>query len=387
MENKKLKILLIGPGFPLRGGLAQFNEYLCKWFNRLGHQAEIISYKLQYPEFLFPGSTQWDQEGKAPEGISIHNIINSVNPFNWFTSANYIKKLKPDLVIIRFWLPFFGPCLGTIARLIKKGTNIKVIVLTDNIVPHEKRFGDTGFTKYFINACDAYLTMSKTVLEELKHFTSSSFVTLTPHPMFETYGDPVSKIEAREKLKLKQEDKIVLFFGLIRKYKGLDILLRSFAQEVLKNSKIKLLIAGEYYEDKQQYLDIIESHGLSNQVILHDHYISNEDVKYYFCASDLIAQSYRTATNSGVTMVAYYYNRPVLVTAVGGLPEIVPHLKAGYVVNIDEKEIANSIADYFSNNREAEFIEGVKEEKKKYEWNIFANKIIELYTKVVSEKK
>lgn len=373
------KIFIIGPAHPLRGGPAQFNENLCQQLIKEGHQAEIISYSLQYPNFLFPGSSQFETNGKAPEGIRIHTLINTVNPFNWFSVARFIKKEKPDFILFRYWLPFFGPCLGTIGRLVRK--HCKVLALTDNVIPHEKRIGDNAFTKYFINSCDGFIAMSQTVLKDISLFSPNSPQAYSPHPMYETYGAEVSKEEARQKLGLNKEDKIVLFFGLIRKYKGLDLLIEAMAKETLKSRNIKLLIAGEFYEDKQPYLDLIEKHNLKEHIILHDKFISNDDVRYYFCASDLVAQTYRKATNSGVSMIGYYYNKPMLVTAVGGLAEIVPDKLCGYCVPVEIDQISNSLVDYFENGKEKMFVQNVKEERKKYEWSSFINTLLNLYNR------
>lgn len=373
------KIFIIGPAHPLRGGPAQFNENLCQQLNKEGHQAEIISYSLQYPNFLFPGSSQFETNGKAPEGIKIHTLINTVNPFNWFAVARFIKKEKPDFILFRYWLPFFGPSLGTIGRLVRK--HCKVLALTDNVIPHEKRIGDKAFTNYFINSCDGFIAMSQTVLKDISLFSPNANQAYSPHPMYETYGAEISKSEARAKLKLDQEDKIVLFFGLIRNYKGLDLLIEAMSDEKIKKNNIKLLIAGEFYEDKQPYLDLIKKHKLKDQILLHDKFISNEDVRYYFCACDLVAQTYRKATNSGVSMIGYYYNKPMLVTAVGGLAEIVPDKKCGYSIAVDTKTISDCIQDYFENKRENEFTRNVKEERKKYEWSGFINTLLNLYNR------
>jgi len=373
------KIFIIGPAYPLRGGPAQFNENLCKELNLSGHNAQIISYSLQYPNFLFPGSSQYETSGSAPAEIKIHTLINTVNPFNWFKVARFIKKENPDFILFRFWLPFFGPCLGTIGRLVKSRT--KVLALTDNIIPHEKRFGDRAFTKYFVNSCHGFIAMSKTVLNDISKFSDNQNKAYSPHPMYETYGKAVSKTEAREKLGLNVNDKIILFFGLIRHYKGLDILLEAMADQKIKDQNIKLMIAGEFYEDKQPYLDLIEKHQLQKHVILHDKFIANEDVRYYFCASDLVAQTYRNATNSGVTMVGYFYEKPMLVTNVGGLAEIVPDQKCGYVTEISVHKISEKILDYFIANRQQEFTENVKQEKKKYEWTEFINTLLNLYNR------
>lgn len=376
----KLKIFIIGPAYPLRGGPAQFNENLCRELNQQGHNAQIISYSLQYPSFLFPGSTQYEKSGAAPADLKIHTLISTINPFSWYNTARFIKKEKPDFILFRYWLPFFGPALGTIARLVKKHT--AVLALTDNVLPHEKRPGDKSFTRYFINGCHGFLTMSKTVQRDLEKFTGNPHKAYAPHPMYETYGRPVSKSQARQKLGLGESEKVVLFFGLIRHYKGLDILLEAMAAQEVKNMQVKLLVAGEFYEDKTPYLDLIRKNGLENTVILHDHFIANEDVRYYFCAADLVAQTYRNATNSGVTMVGYYYEKPMLVTNVGGLGEIVPHGKCGYVVDVSPEQVSRGITDFFGNHRASEFSANVAAEKKKYEWNTFTETLLGLYQSI-----
>lgn len=372
-----LKIFIIGPAYPLRGGPAKFNENLCSELNKAGHNAQIISYSLQYPNFLFPGSTQFETNGEAPKNIKIHTLINTINPFNWIKTANFIKKEKPDFILFRYWLPFFGPSLGTIARLVKSKT--KVLALTDNIIPHEKRIGDEKFTKYFVKSCHGFIAMSKTVLNDISKFSDTKNKAYSPHPMYETYGNIVTMEEARKKLNLNANDKIILFFGLIRHYKGLDILLEAISHPEIKNLNIKLLVAGEFYENKQPYLDLIEKYQLQHQLILHDKFIPNEDVRYYFCASNLVAQTYRNATNSGVTMVGYFYEKPMLVTNVGGLSEIVPDQKCGYVVENSVTKISEKIIHYFTEDKEKEFTENVRQEKKKYQWFGFINTLLNLY--------
>ena len=380
MENtRSLKIFIIGPAFPLRGGPAQFNENLCLELNKEGHDAQIISYKLQYPNFLFPGSSQFEKSGSAPLGIKIHTILNTINPFNWLMVARFIRKQKPDFILFRYWLPFFGPCLGTIGKLVKSHT--KVLALTDNIIPHEKRIGDHVFTKYFVKNCDGFIAMSKVVLNDLSIFTQNLNKAYSPHPMYENYGDLISIDLARKKLNLNPHDKIILFFGLIRHYKGLDILLEALAAPEIKNQGVKLLIAGEFYDDKNFYLQLIKKLNLQDCVIVHDKFIPNDEVRDYFCASNLVAQTYRNATNSGVTMVGYFYEKPMLVTNVGGLSEIVPNEVCGYVVENNCALISEKVVDFFANDREKEFVKNVKIEKKKYEWIEFINSLLTLYNR------
>jgi D-inositol-3-phosphate glycosyltransferase len=380
VENtRSLKIFIIGPAFPLRGGPAQFNENLCLELNKEGHDAQIISYSLQYPNFLFPGSSQFEKSGSAPQDIKIHTILNTINPFNWLMVARFIRKQKPDFILFRYWLPFFGPCLGTIGKLVRSHT--KVLALTDNIIPHEKRIGDHIFTKYFVKNCDGFIAMSKVVLNDLSIFTQNLNKAYSPHPMYQNYGDPISIDLARKKLNLNPHDKIILFFGLIRHYKGLDILLEALAVPEIKNQGIKLLIAGEFYDDKNFYLQLIKKLNLQDHVIVHDKFIPNDEVRDYFCASNLVAQTYRNATNSGVTMVGYFYEKPMLVTNVGGLSEIVPNEVCGYVVENNCAIISEKIVDFFTKDREKEFVKNVKIEKRKYEWIEFINSLLTLYNR------
>jgi D-inositol-3-phosphate glycosyltransferase len=374
------KVFIIGPAYPLRGGLATFDELFCEAFNKQGHDCEIISYSLQYPNFLFPGSTQFDTNGNAPRSIKIHTLINSINPFSWIKTARFIKKQKPDFIVFRFWIPFMGPALGSIARLVNK-KGVKILAITDNVIPHEKRAGDTAFAKYFINACDGFVTMSKAVMTDLEKFTDTAHKKYLLHPLYTSFGEKLNKQEARMALGLPEDKQIVLFFGLIRKYKGLDMLLDAM-NELKSNPNIILVIAGEFYEDKQPYLDLIERNQIQHQVILHAKFIANEDVKNYFSAADLVTLPYRSATQSGVTQVSFHFEVPTLVTNVGGLGEIIPDKVAGYVVEPNGKAIADGIKDYFENDRMHSFTEGMIREKQKYDWKIFVDEVIDLYKNI-----
>lgn len=381
-DQQRYKVFIIGPAFPLRGGLATFDELFCRALQSEGHESAIVSYAMQYPGFLFPGTTQYDTTGKAPEGITIHTRINSVNPLNWFQTASFIIRQKPDFVVIRYWIPFMGPCLGTIARLVRRA-GINVIAICDNVLPHEKRPGDRIFTRYFIGSSDGYITMSEAVMEDLKQFTKSANKRYLLHPLYTSFGEKSDKNVARDHFGIGHEDKVILFFGLIRKYKGLDLLLEAMGDQRIKAMNIKLLIAGEFYEDRTFYDEIIRKHGLEQHVILEGKFIPNEEVRYYFSAADLVTLPYRTATQSGVTQVAFHFEKPCLVTQVGGLSEIIPHGKAGYVVLPEPGAIADAIVDFYTNNREFAYTEGMKKEKKKYAWNIFVDNIVQLYENTI----
>lgn len=387
LELQYLKIFILGPAWPLRGGLATFDELLCTALSAAGHDARIISFSLQYPSFLFPGTTQYDETGEAPKGVKIETRINSVNPFNWLSTGRYIAREKPDLLIIRFWLPFMGPALGTIVRVAKSNRHTKAIGLIDNAIPHEKRLGDGSFARYFIRSCDGYLTMSKKVLLDLDQFTSSPLRCYTEHPLYTSFGEPVPKTQAREHLHLQADGCYLLFFGLIRRYKGLDLLLEAMADPRVRELNVKLIVAGEYYEDSAYYNAIIEKHKLHERVILHTYFIANADVRWYFSACDLVTQTYHSATQSGVTKIALQFDRPSLVTDVGGLGEIIAHGRSGYVVQPRVSAIADSIVDYYTQNREVAFTAATLIEKKKYSWEVMCAAINELYKKFNTQSK
>ena len=371
----KSKNIIIGPAFPLRGGIANFNNSLCKAFVKEGIDSKIFSFSLQYPSFLFPGKTQYES-GDPPKEIKIETLINSINFFNWIKIALKIRREKPNYVIIRYWLPFMAPCLGTIARIIKWNTSIKVLSITDNVIPHEKRIGDSFLTSYFVKSCDAFITLSHSVLEDLSRFTKNTNKKFIPHPIYDNFGEIINKEKAQIKLGLKKSEKYLLFFGFIRKYKGLDILLNALSDKRLKD--VKLIVAGEFYDDINFYKDLILKLKISNQVIFKDEFIDSKDVKFYFSASDMVVQTYRSATQSGVTQIGYHFNKPMLVTNVGGLSEIIPHKKVGYVTSIDPKEIADSIFDFYSNKREKEFSLNSKIEKNKFTWKSLVSTIEEM---------
>ena len=372
------KIIIIGPAFPYRGGIANFNNSLAVEYKSQGADVKIYSFSLQYPSFLFPGKTQYE-EGEGPKDIEIIPIVNSINPFNWFKVASRIKKENPDYVIIRYWLPFMAPCLGTVAKLIRKTT--KVFAITDNVIPHEKRIGDSLLTKYFVKSSDAFLTLSSSVLDDLKQFTDTKEKIFIPHPIYDSFGDIVEKSTAKEKLGLDENGKYLLFFGFVRKYKGLDIMLEVMADKRIQDLGVKLIVAGEFYDNKEEYIAQINSLNISDYVILRTDFILEDQVKDYFCASDMITQTYRTATQSGVTQIAYHFERPMLVTNVGGLAEIVPHNKVGYVCDINTKQIADYIVEFYTENKEKEFSDNTKEEKKRFTWKVLVEGIDSLIKK------
>lgn len=372
------KVVILGSAHPLRGGgIATFNERMAKAFIEGGYELEIVSFSLQYPSIFFPGKSQYSDD-PAPEGLKIYSWLNSINPFNWFSTARKIRKLNPDLVVVRYWIPFMAPSLGTVSRRLRRGGKTKVVAVVDNAIPHEKRFGDKFLTKYFVKYVDAFVTMSQQVYNDLLSFDNKKPKINTVHPLYDNFGEIASKQEAAEKLNLDINEKYLLFFGFIRDYKGLDWLLKSIADERLKDKNFKLIIAGEYYSGKEETEALIEKLGISHKLIMHTNFISNEMVRYYFSLADIIVQPYKSATQSGVTQVAYHFNKPIITTDVGGLAEIVLDKKTGYIAQPNINSITETIERYFKTCDEIDFEENIKEEKLKYSWSNFIETILSL---------
>lgn len=370
------KLVIIGPAWPLRGGLSAFDEKLATQFTEKGIQTKIDTFSLQYPNILFPGKSQYTTDPK-PKDVNISVCINSINPLNWIKIGLQLYREKPDLIIVRFWIPFLAPCLGTILKIAKKNNHTKVISIVDNMIPHEKRMGDRLLTQYFVKTVDGFIAMSEKVKNDIKTFSHKP-VSISPHPIFNHFGDPITKMEARTQLGLSQEKKIILFFGYIRKYKGLDLLIQAMSSESIKKLNIQLMIVGEFYEDARTYHDLVISLGLQNQISFYSNYIPDGEVKNYVCSADFIIQPYKNATQSGVTPLAYHFEKPMLVTNVGGLADTVPNLKTGIVVEPTTNAIVKGIETLYELG-ENHFIPNIIEEKKKYSWAQMTEKFLALY--------
>jgi glycosyltransferase involved in cell wall biosynthesis len=329
--------------------LATYNERLARELQQ-NNKVTLLTFSLQYPNFLFPGETQYSSDTK-PTGLDIDVAINSVNPLNWIRVGKKYKKIKPDVVIFRYWMPFFGPCFGTISRIIKQNKHTKILAITDNIIPHEKHFYDSPFSTYFLNSLHGAVTMSKKVLEDLQtHFPktkASKNVAYHAHPLYDNFGEKPTRETACAKLNLDPTKRYILFFGFIRKYKGLDLLLDAMAKVKESHPDVHLLVAGEFYEDKQPYLEQIKSLQIEAFLEMHTHFIPNDDVGFYFAASDIVVQPYRNATQSGVSQIAYHFGIPMIITNVGGLAELVPHGKAGYVCEPNAESLAAAIGEMY----------------------------------------
>ncbi len=366
-----MKVVIIGPAYPLRGGLATYNERLARAFREAGDAVRIVTFSLQYPDFLFPGQTQLSTEA-GPADLNIEVSLNSVNPLSWLKVGRKLRRERPDLVVFRFWLPFMGPALGTVARLVRGNGHTRVVAITDNVIPHEARPGDGPLTRYFLSACDGFVTMSRAVLGDLQRLGFGQKPALyRPHPLYDNFGPIKAKAAALAALKLPDDVSYLLFFGFIRAYKGLDILLETFADERLRKLPVKLIIAGEFYEDAAPYEELIKRYQLENRIIRATDFIPNEKVADYFCAADLIVQPYKNATQSGVSQIAYHFERPMLVTDVGGLAELIPAGEVGYVVPPTAAALADALVDFLTHpEKQALFEAGTRRVKQQFSWPV-----------------
>lgn len=371
-----MKIIIVGTAYPYRGGLAAYNERLAYEYAAQGHEVEIVTFTLQYPSFLFPGKTQYSSE-PAPAGLKITRKVNAINPINWLCVASQIRKKAPDLVLIKFWLPFMAPCLGTIARL-SRSSKTRVISILDNIIPHEKRLADKLFASYFVGAVDGFVAMSKSVLTDVELFDKKKPKVFCPHPLYDNFGAKMTREEALTQTGLDAGFRYMLFFGFIRDYKGLDVLLRAYADSRFRQMNVKLIVAGEFYNNSEQYFALEKELNLQGEVIWKNDFIPDSEVRYYFSVADIIVQPYKSATQSGVTQIAYHFEKPMLVTNVGGLAEIVPDGKVGYIVEPDANAVADALVDFYAHERFETFKENILIEKEKYSWQRMTQAIASL---------
>ncbi len=379
-KNVSMHIVILGTAWPYRGGLATFNERLARQFIQEGHTVDIVTFTLQYPDFLFPGKTQYS-DAPEPTDLHIQRAMNSISPFSWIKTGRMIRKMNADVLVIKFWTPLMAPCLGTIARIARK-KGMQVVSILDNVIPHEPKPWDNILIRYFVRSVDRFIAMSDSVLQDCKRFDSRKPKTLTPHPLYDNFGVPVSRKEAQEILHLDPQYTYLLFFGFIRDYKGLDLLLKAFAQvkSAPDTGKLKLLIAGEFYNNAEQYYRLEKELGLEGEIIWRTDFIPDDQVRFYFSAADLIVQPYKSATQSGVTQIAYHFEKPMLVTRVGGLAEIVPDGEVGYVCEVDSASVAAAINDFIAmsgEERTAKFSANIQAEKAKYAWSGMTKAILQ----------
>lgn len=362
-----MKIIFVGTAYPYRGGIAAFIERLAEEFQSEGDKVEIETFTLQYPAFLFPGKTQYSDKEK-PTHLHITRSVNSCNPFNWWKVGRRLAKQDADIVVMKFWHSFMAPCLGSIARLIRKNRKTKVVGIIDNMLPHERNLIDKLFATYFAKSIDGFVAMSDSVLEDIRLFDQHKPKLFCPHPLYDNFGVAVTREEALLHLQLDPNKHYMLFFGFIRDYKGLDLLMKAYAHPWFKDNNVELIVAGEFYNNQEQYKILEKELAIENRIIWRSDFIPDDEVRYYFCVADIVVQPYKSATQSGVTQIAYHFEKPMLVTNVGGLPEIVPHGKVGYVTTADANEIATALIDFYEHKRTEQFHSHIIAEKTKYAW-------------------
>lgn len=382
--SDKPTIVFLGPSYPYRGGIASFTERLAREFQKSGFNCFLYTFSLQYPSFLFPGKTQYSTEAR-PTDLMIKEAVNTINPLNWISVGRELKKLAPDFIIVRYWLPFMAPAFGTILRIAKQNKHTKVICIADNIIPHEKRIGDNLLTSYFNHAVDGYIAMSAQVQDDIAKLGIKKPVQLLHHPLFDHFGISVDSMKARNELGIDHQGGLLLFFGFIRQYKGLDLLLEAMADPRIKENGYKLVVAGEFYEDPVKYTELIRSLQLEDQVILFNEFIPENKIRYFFSAADVLVQPYRHATQSGVTPLSMHFELPMIVTDAGGLKEMVVDKVTGIVVQKDPASISNGILDYFMKGKEF-FIPALIEQKKSYSWSVMADGILAFWKRLKSKK-
>ena len=381
-----MKITILGPAHPYRGGLASIMEIMARTFQRRGDEVDIKTFTLQYPSLLFPGESQ-TVATPPPADLRICRCVNTMNPLNWVRVGRRIRRERPDFVLMKYWTPFMAPCFGTIARIARGNGHTKVLCQIDNVEPHERHLTDKPFNRYYLHSVDGFVYMSEQVHSELRAYSDAPAL-FSPHPLFENFGERVERSEACVRLGLDPANRYVLFFGLIRDYKGLDLLLDAWAQlrRAGRTEGRRLIVAGGFYTARGPYLNRIADNGLQDEVLLHDRFIPDDDVKYYFSAADFVVQPYKTATQSGVTQIAYQFCVPMVVTKVGGLAEIVPDGRVGYVCEPTPEGVAGAIERMYEGDTLQRFRENCVEERRRFSWEEMCSRITELYGLVASGK-
>lgn len=370
-----MKITIVGTAYPLRGGIAHYNALLAQALS-VRHDVHTITFKRQYPALLFPGKSQLE-EGEPEGTIPAPRLVDSISPLNWWRVGHLIRHDAPDLLLFKYWLPFFGPCFGTIARSAKRGTSVRVLYICDNVIPHERRPGDRVFTRYAFGPADFFIVQSDAVEQDLKRMVPGAVYRKVPHPVYESFGTALGKREARAALQLTSPH-VLLFFGYVRAYKGLHVLLEAMAT-VVRSLDVHLLVVGEFYDDERKYRQQVQALHLGDHVTIHANYVPNDRVREYFSAADAVVLPYISATQSGIAQIAFNFERPVIATDVGGLAEVIRTDSTGIVVPPgDASALANAIVRFYREGKERAFSLAIREEKHRYSWSAMVEAIEDL---------
>ena len=378
-----MKIKFIGPAYPYRGGLATIIETLARTFAGRGGEVAIDTFSLQYPRLLFPGKSQF-RTGPAPTDLTIERTVSTINPLSWWRVGRKLRRQRPDLVVLKYWTPLMAPCFGTICRLARKNGHTKVVVHVDNITPHENHFYDRVLNRYFLRSVDGFVYMSETVKSDLDTYGLGKPALFSPHPLFDTYGQRVERTEACTRLGLDPQTDYTMFFGYIRDYKGLDLLIDAWAMLHKKGltEGRKLLVVGEVYGADTKYTEQITRLGLEDEVVMHTRFVPDGEVADYFSVAQMVALPYKSATQSGVTQVAYAFGVPMIVTRVGGLAEIVPDGVVGLLADVSAESVAEAIEKAWQEGNLDRFRKGIEQEKHRFSWDATADVIEQLYEQI-----
>jgi glycosyltransferase involved in cell wall biosynthesis len=381
------RITFLGPAYPYRGGIATIIERLAGVFARRGAEVDVLTYKMQYPTWLFPGKSQF-RGGDAPGGLHIERVVNTIDPLNWLRVGLRLRREAPDAVILKYWTPFMAPCMGTIARIARRNGHTKFLVQLDNIIPHEKRWFDRPLTRYFTGAMDGFIYMSEQVGRELARFDTAKPRLYSPHPIFDHFGKALPREDAAARLGLDPKAEYALFFGLVRPYKGVDMLIEAWNRLKRSNDgkqNRKLIIAGEFYDNVEKYQTRIRQLGLEEEVVIHDRFIHDDLIPAYFSLAELLVLPYRTATQSGVTQIALHFEVPMIATRVGGLPEIVRDGVTGLLCDPNPESIAAALRQFYTTGTAAGLRANFPAEKLRYSWDAAADALETLYAAIPAE--
>jgi glycosyltransferase involved in cell wall biosynthesis len=372
-----MNISYLSTFYPFRGGIAQFNASLYRELEK-SHNIKAFTFKRQYPNMLFPGKTQYVTETDKPEKIQSYPCLDSVNPISWIKASKIIQKTNPDLLLMKLWMPFFGPSLGYVAG--KMPEKCKSIAILDNVIPHEKHIIDMPFLKYYLKRVDGFVVMSEVVEKDLIRIKPDAKYTLHPHPLYDHFGRTVDQSEARQKLNISHNKKTLLFFGFIREYKGLDLLIEAFGK--LDDSH-QLIIAGDCYGNFDKYQKRIDTCPNKDRIHKFVRYIHDDEVPLLFSAADVCVLPYKSATQSGITSIAYHFELPMLTTDVGGLKEVVKDGVTGKMTTkVSVEDIAGMITDYFSENASEKYKQNIRNLKKRMSWKSLADSILKMATEI-----
>jgi glycosyltransferase involved in cell wall biosynthesis len=375
-----MRIAFLSPFYPYRGGIAQFSDSLYVELSK-SNEVKAFTFRRQYPSLFFPGKSQFVLKDDLDRGVKAQRTLDSINPLSFGKTAHLISEYKPELFLLSFWMPFFSPAFGRTAGIVKrKNRGTKIISILHNVLPHEKRAGDVALTKYFLNRCTGFVVLNKKSEYDLLELKPDAKYIVHPHPLYDHYGSKIDKREARANLGIPQEKKVILFFGLIRDYKGLDILIE--AMKELDDSYL-LMIAGEVYGSFDKYNEIIVRHHLRSRIKTNHQYIPDDMVAVYFSAADVCVLPYRSGTQSGIIGIAYHFGVPVIVTNVGGLKEMVENKKTGLVVpRPDYLLLSDIIAEFIEREDKEAYRKNIEEFKQKHSWKNFADDLIGFYSRL-----